>query len=40
VAGGSVKPHVHKTYSLDAAGEALTAVEEGHAVGKIVLAIG
>lgn len=39
VAGGSVKPHVHKTYPLDAAAEALTAVEEGHTVGKVVLAM-
>ncbi len=39
VAAGSVKPHVHKTYPLDAAAEALTAVEEGHTVGKVVLAM-
>ena len=39
VAAGSVKPHVHKTYPLDAAADALTTVEEGHTVGKVVLAI-
>jgi NADPH:quinone reductase-like Zn-dependent oxidoreductase len=39
VAEGVVKPRVQKTYWLDAAGEALAAVEEGHIVGKIVLIV-
>lgn len=37
VAVGKVKPYVAKTYSLDQASEALSAVEKGHSVGKIVL---
>jgi NADPH:quinone reductase-like Zn-dependent oxidoreductase len=40
VADGVVKPHVQKTYSLDAAGEALAVVEAGHTVGKIVIVVG
>jgi len=40
IAAGKVKPHVQKTYSLDAASEALAFVEEGHAVGKVVLLVG
>jgi NADPH:quinone reductase-like Zn-dependent oxidoreductase len=36
-AAGSVVPHVGKTYPLAEAREALTALEEGHAVGKVVL---
>jgi NADPH:quinone reductase-like Zn-dependent oxidoreductase len=38
-ADGIVTPHVQKTYSLDAAGEALAVVEAGHIVGKIVLVV-
>jgi NADPH:quinone reductase-like Zn-dependent oxidoreductase len=37
VANGSVKPHIHKTYPLHTAREALTQVERGHTVGKVVL---
>ena len=37
VATGKVKPHVAKTYSLDQASDALSEVEKGHSVGKIVL---
>jgi NADPH:quinone reductase-like Zn-dependent oxidoreductase len=40
VVNGSVRPHVQKTYPLEGAGEALSAVEEGHATGKIVLVVG
>lgn len=40
VADGVVKPHVQKTYSLDAADEALAVVEAGHTVGKIVIVVG
>jgi len=37
VAAGRVKPHVAKTYPLGKAAEALSVVEQGHSVGKIVL---
>jgi NADPH:quinone reductase-like Zn-dependent oxidoreductase len=37
VTTGKVKPHVAKTYPLDQARDALSDVEEGHSVGKIVL---
>jgi NADPH:quinone reductase-like Zn-dependent oxidoreductase len=40
VATGKVKPHVSKTYPLQDASQALTAVERGHSVGKIVLIVG
>jgi NADPH:quinone reductase-like Zn-dependent oxidoreductase len=39
VAAGRVKPHVAKTYSLEQASEAMTEVERGHSVGKIVLVV-
>ena len=39
VASGAVKPHVQKTYPVEAARDALAAVEHGHPVGKIVLAM-
>jgi NADPH:quinone reductase-like Zn-dependent oxidoreductase len=39
VSEGIVKPHVQKTYSLEAAGEALADVETGHSAGKIVLVL-
>jgi NADPH:quinone reductase-like Zn-dependent oxidoreductase len=39
VASGRVKPHVQQTYKLEDAREALAAVEQGHSVGKIVLAV-
>jgi NADPH:quinone reductase-like Zn-dependent oxidoreductase len=37
VATGALDPQVTRTYPLDRAGEALRAVEEGHARGKIVI---
>jgi NADPH:quinone reductase-like Zn-dependent oxidoreductase len=37
VTSGKVNPHVGKTFTLDAAAEALAVVEDGHAVGKVVL---
>ena len=39
VTSGKVKPHVHRTFPLVAAAEALAAVEEGHSVGKVVLKV-
>jgi len=35
-----VKPHLQKTFPLDAAAEALASVERGHSVGKVVLTVG
>jgi NADPH:quinone reductase-like Zn-dependent oxidoreductase len=40
VTAGRVKPHVEKTYLLDEASQALTGVEHGHSIGKIVLVVG
>jgi NADPH:quinone reductase-like Zn-dependent oxidoreductase len=37
---GKVKPHLQKTFPLDAAAEALALVERGHSVGKVVLTVG
>ncbi|MER6632432.1 NADP-dependent oxidoreductase [Streptomyces sp. NPDC000987] len=39
-ADGALDPHVTRTYPLDRAGEALRAVEQGHARGKIVIEVG
>lgn len=39
VVSGKVKPRVQQTFSLDAAADAMTSVEEGHSVGKIVLKV-
>ena len=39
VASDRVKPHVQKTFPLDEARQALTAVEHGGSVGKIVLSL-
>ncbi len=39
VASGRVKPHVEQTYRLEDAREALSAVEQGRVVGKIVLVV-
>jgi NADPH:quinone reductase-like Zn-dependent oxidoreductase len=39
VAAGKVKPHVQKTFALDAAADALASVEQGHSVGKVVLKV-
>jgi NADPH:quinone reductase-like Zn-dependent oxidoreductase len=36
---GKVKPHVQKTFPLNAAADALASVEQGHSVGKIVLKV-
>ncbi|MGA4838602.1 NADP-dependent oxidoreductase [Streptomyces sp. G45] len=35
-----LRPHITATYPLERAGEALRAVEEGHALGKIVIEVG
>jgi NADPH:quinone reductase-like Zn-dependent oxidoreductase len=40
VTSGKVKPHVQKTYPLEQAAQALNSVEQGHAVGKIVITMG
>ena len=40
VAFGKVKPHVQRTYPLEEAAQALSCVEKGGAVGKIVLTVG
>jgi len=40
VASGRVKPHVQKTYPLAEAAQALSSVEQGDSVGKIVLTVG
>ncbi|MFF2847767.1 NADP-dependent oxidoreductase [Streptomyces sp. NPDC058001] len=37
---GTLDPHVTRTYPLEQAGDALHAVEEGHAQGKIVIEVG
>ncbi len=39
VSSGKVKPHVQKTFALNAAADALASVEQGHSVGKIVLKV-
>jgi NADPH:quinone reductase-like Zn-dependent oxidoreductase len=39
VEAGKVKPHVERTFPLNAAAEALSLVEQGHSVGKIVLIV-
>jgi NADPH:quinone reductase-like Zn-dependent oxidoreductase len=39
VAAGKVRPHVQRTFALDAAADALASVEKGHSVGKIVLKV-
>jgi NADPH:quinone reductase-like Zn-dependent oxidoreductase len=39
VEAGKVKPHVERTFPLHAAAEALSFVEQGHSVGKIVLVV-
>jgi len=37
---GTLRPFVTRTFPLDRAGEALRAVEEGHAQGKIIIEVG
>jgi NADPH:quinone reductase-like Zn-dependent oxidoreductase len=39
VGSGKVKPHVQKTYALQEAAEALSSVERGGSVGKVVLTV-
>jgi NADPH:quinone reductase-like Zn-dependent oxidoreductase len=39
IVGGKVKPHVHKTFPLASAAEALAFVEQGHSIGKVVLRV-
>ena len=39
VADGKLDPHVEEVFSLDEAGQALAAVENGHARGKIVIQV-
>ncbi|GHD86072.1 NADP-dependent oxidoreductase [Streptomyces naganishii] len=39
VVSGELDPHVTRTYPLERAGEALRAVEDGHARGKIVIEV-
>ncbi len=39
VVTGRVKPHVTKTFPLEAAADAMASVEEGHSVGKTVLKV-
>jgi len=39
VAAGKVRPHVQKTFGLNAAADALASVEQGHSVGKVVLKV-
>jgi NADPH:quinone reductase-like Zn-dependent oxidoreductase len=39
VTAGKVRPHVQKTFALNAAADALAAVEGGHSVGKIVVKV-
>jgi NADPH:quinone reductase-like Zn-dependent oxidoreductase len=39
VEAGKVKPHVGRTYPLKAASEALSFVERGHSVGKVVIIV-
>lgn len=39
VMAGKVKPHVAKTFPLERASDALSDVEKGHSVGKVVLTV-
>jgi NADPH:quinone reductase-like Zn-dependent oxidoreductase len=39
VVDGKLRPFVTRTFPLDAAGEALRTVEDGHARGKIVIEV-
>jgi NADPH:quinone reductase-like Zn-dependent oxidoreductase len=40
VAAGKVTPHIQSTFPLQAAADAMASVEQGHSVGKVVLAVG
>jgi NADPH:quinone reductase-like Zn-dependent oxidoreductase len=37
---GAIRPVIHMTFPLEAAGKAHTQLEQGDAVGKIVLIVG
>ncbi|MGW3168668.1 quinone oxidoreductase family protein [Streptomyces sp. NPDC001153] len=37
---GALKPHITRTFPLEQAGRALRTVEDGHALGKIVIEVG
>ncbi|RRQ25506.1 NADP-dependent oxidoreductase [Rhodococcus sp. Eu-32] len=39
VASGVLRPHIESTFPLERAGEALAAVESGHATGKVVVEV-
>jgi NADPH:quinone reductase-like Zn-dependent oxidoreductase len=39
VALGKVRPHVQKTFPLNAAADALASVKDGHSMGKVVLKV-
>ncbi|CCE10499.1 putative Zinc-binding dehydrogenase [Bradyrhizobium sp. STM 3843] len=39
VAEGKMRPHLQQSFALDSAAAAMTAVEKGHTVGKIVLTV-
>jgi NADPH:quinone reductase-like Zn-dependent oxidoreductase len=40
VEAGKVRPFIQRTFPLNAASDALAAVEQGHSVGKVVLTVG
>ena len=40
VALGRLDPHVNETFGLEQAAEAMAAVEDGHARGKVVVTVG
>jgi NADPH:quinone reductase-like Zn-dependent oxidoreductase len=40
VRDGAVRPHLQQSFALEAAAAAMAAVEKGHTVGKVVLAVG
>jgi NADPH:quinone reductase-like Zn-dependent oxidoreductase len=40
VRDGVVRPHLQQSFALEAAAAAMAAVENGHTVGKVVLAVG
>jgi NADPH:quinone reductase-like Zn-dependent oxidoreductase len=40
VRDGAVRPHLQQNFALEAAAAAMTTVEKGHSVGKVVLTVG